>query len=266
MSQQLTNFQYPDPLGPGSWEEMQAAEEQHQDLSNKLWWGGGLLLGGGVAFLVLRSLVRKARYKSAIGKTDDVSSPENIAQRFVQAFNPDTPMGWGTDEELIRRTLLEVPHLKAWEQVKRAYQKLTKGGNLLNDMQSELSRSEKREMDLILSALPPNQRAADQADPNQITQQQLDLWAGRIQAAANYEASAIWPYGTDEQAIYAVLQEVPTGRGINQLDQTYRRLFQKGLLRELTDEMSGSDLAHAYQIIVNKPDVHDKKLTSVFTP
>lgn len=265
MSQQFTPLQHPAYSWPGSWEELQAAEEQRQDLSNKLWWGGGLLLGGGVAFLVLRSLVRKARYKNAIGKTDDVSSPENIAQRFVQAFNPDSPFGWGTDEELIRRTIQKVPHQKAWEEVKRAYQKLTKGGNLLDDMQQELSRSEKREMDLIISALPPNQRAADQTDPKQITPQQLSMWAERIQAAANYEASAIWPYGTDEQAIYAVLEEVPTGRGIYQLDQTYRGLFQKGLLKELTDEMSGSELAHAYQIIVNKPDVHDKKLTSVFS-
>jgi hypothetical protein len=223
----------------------------------------GIVIGAGIGLFVVGKVVRNARYNKALAKTDDTADPAYFAQRILEAFNPDSPFGWGTDEVQLRKTIQAVPHRKFWDQVKVEYHKLSRGRNLLRDLESELSRTEKREISLILSQLPKDAREAANHDPRQVTTAKLQAWAMRIKAAADYEYGPLWPYGTDEDAIYAVLDELPTAATLCALDRIYRRLYHKSVFRELTDELDSSELARVYRIIMNKPDAYGKSFHEI---
>ena len=226
---------------------------------------GALGIGAGTGLFFLgRSIIRNAAFKSAVNKTDDIDNPENAAQRLINAFANDAPFGWGTDEVAIRETVRAIGHRKNWEAVKVAYKRLTKGRNLMNDLDAELSRSEKREIDLILSSLPANSNEAAQLSNGLVTTRQLDTWAERIYQASIYESSYLWPWGTDEDAIYAVLHELPKAATICQLEQTYKRKYSIGVMQQIFNEMQGEELNRAIRIIKNKPDVNGKTLQQIF--
>jgi hypothetical protein len=231
--------------------------------SNPVKWvvvGGLTLLAGGGLFLLGQHIVRNLNQDRAFQRTDDPNGPENTALRLFQAFHPDTPFGIGTDEELVRKTIQSIPHRDFLKDVERAYRKLTKGKGMMEEMEGELSIQMKHEIDMILRMLPDNKREAASRDPSKPTAAQFDAWAERIKAAADYEASFAWPYGTDEEAIYAVLRELPSARAACELDKTYRRKYGMGLLFQLTDEMEGEDLHKAYRILKDKPDAQGKTI------
>jgi hypothetical protein len=225
--------------------------------------GGVILLSGGVLFLIGRSIMRSAKFKSSLNKTDDPTTPEYFAQRLYNGMNPDSPFGVGTDKEIIRATISAIPHRKFWEQIKDAYRRMTKGGNLMNDLAGDLSRTEKRDVDMILAVMPKDAKAAKDYDPTVVTPERLTAWATRINAASEHESSWLWPYGTDEEAVYAVLRELPTALAACQLDQTYQSMFGKGMFTELNDELDSSELQSAYQIIMGKPDAQGKSFIQV---
>lgn len=223
----------------------------------------GTAVAGGAAglFLLARKLYRDVAEDRALNRSDREDGPGNHAQRLINAFGNDMPFGLGTNEELVRDTVRAVPHLKFWEDVKREYHRLTRGGNLMGDLTAELSTQMRREIDWILAALPKDAREAANRDPGAATPAMLELWAKRIKAACDYEASFAWPWGTDEAAIHAVLTEVPRAATLCELDRVYRRLHGLGLMQQLTEEMEGEDLARCVQIIMNKPDAQGKTLT-----
>ena len=227
--------------------------------------GAAALAGAGGLFLLGRAILREMAQDRAMDRTDDGDSPESHAQRLIGAFNPDTPFGWGTDEALVRDTVRAVPHKAFWEDVKTAYRRLSKGGNLMADMAGELSLEMMREINLIIDMLPKDRKEAESRDPRHVTAAQLEAWAERLKKAADYQASFLLPFGTDEQAIYAVLEELPYAKTACALDAVYRRRYGTGLLRMLTDEMAGSELNRAYQILISKPDAKGKTLTQALT-
>lgn len=226
-----------------------------------------LLVGAAVAggtlglYLLGRKLYRDIAEDAALNRSDREDKPASFAQRLINAFANDMPLGLGTNEELVRDTVRAVPHLKFWDDVKREYHRLTRGGNLMEDLTAELSTQMRREIDWILAAMPKDAREAANRDPGAVTPALLELWAKRIKAACDYEASFAWPWGTDEAAIHAVLMEVPRAATLCELDRVYRRLHGLGLMRQLTDEMEGEDLSRCYQIIMDKPDAKGKTLT-----
>lgn len=238
-------------------------EQGQQRIVNGVLVGGIVALAGGAAFLILRSIARGAAEKRAMNQTDDPNSPANYAQRLYNAFNPDTPFGWGTDEELVRDTIRSIPHQKFWEKVKSSYRKAYRGSNLMKDMQGELSRTMKQEIDLILEMLPANEKEAANRQEGEVNPKQLAAWAGRIRLASQHESSWIWPRGTDEAAIMAVFEELPLAETICPLDRTYRRLYNKSVLAELMDELDQSELQEVYQIILSKPDAKNRTLTQI---
>lgn len=245
----------------GGWTN--SLDEGQRRIVNGVLVGGIVALAGGATFLILRSIARGAAEKRALNQTDDPDSPANYAQRLYNAFNPDTPFGWGTDEELVRDTIRSIPHRKFWDKVKSSYRKAYRGSNLMKDMQGELSRTMKQEIDLILEMLPANEKEAENRIQGQVSQKQLAAWAGRIRLASQHESSWIWPHGTDEEAIYSVLEELPRAEIICQLDRIYRRLYNKSVLAELMDELDQSELQKVYNIILSKPDAKNRTLTQI---
>lgn len=220
----------------------------------------GLTVLGGVTFLVGRSIYRGIREKSSLNQSDDQEKAANFALRIRQAFFENGAFGWGTDEVLLRRTLTEIPDQIFWEKVKKAYHAQTKGSILLDDMRSELTPSEFDGMIAIVQSKPLRRGSASAG----ITMNMLTGWARRIKAAS--EAVNFWMFpGTDEEAIYQVMREIPLARHLIDLDQIYRARYSKGLLVELTDELDQEELRTVYSIIKTKPDAKGKSITQIFT-
>ncbi|MEM6271422.1 MAG: hypothetical protein AAF998_18445 [Bacteroidota bacterium] len=221
---------------------------------------GAVVAGAsGVLYLILRGVLKNQQYNRTVNASDDTGEPDWFANRIYDAFNPDTPFGWGTDEELVRDTISDVPHRKFWEQVKGKYFDLTKRtSHLMEDLEKEVSNHMKAEILAIIDSMPANQREANNRDPFQVTDRMLKNWAIRIKAGADYESTFFWPYGTDEEAIYKVLNELPNFAAFCMLNGKYFQLYGKSALTELSDEMSGEDLEKAYRILQSKEDAIGK--------
>lgn len=235
---------------------------QERRVFNKVLAGLGIALGAGIAFLVTRRIIRGFWFRKTVDEIDDKDNSAYFAQRLVNAMNPDSPFGWGTDEELVRDTIMDVPHQVMWRKVKDAYKRLEIGatGRLMDDLRGELSRQMFSEITAILDMLPANARDAKNRDPFAITDRMLNNWATRIKAGAEYE---YWPFGgTDEAAIYKVLEEVPSLEAFELLNERYRRFNtpRYSVMQELQDEMSGTDLQLAYDILNEKDDATASKL------
>lgn len=211
--------------------------------------GGGAL---GLIFLIGRAVVRKIQQNRSFNQTDDYQSPSYFALRLKQAMENDNFFGFNTDEPLIRATLKEIPHLKFWDKVKTAYARLTKGENLMLDLDKDLSRHEKRGVDMILAVLPKDEKEAKARAGGLVTAEMLWAWAERIKAASDHESSWIWPYGTDEDAIYEIISELPTYQTIAALDRVYRQMFSIGLFDQLADELDSSEMMHVYELIARR--------------
>lgn len=96
---------------------------------------------GAVGFFGIRALVRKFKRDIREGQALNEGNPANFAIRLVMAFENDNAFGWGTDEEVLFRTLEQIPTASMMRKVQRAYRDL-EGRNLAADLQSELTTEE----------------------------------------------------------------------------------------------------------------------------
>ena len=83
---------------------------------------------------VVKNLKQGLREKNALYEGD----PAAYATQLKMAFENDTWFGWGTDEEIIFRTLEEIPNKSMFSKVQNAYRDLY-GNNLAADLKEELS-------------------------------------------------------------------------------------------------------------------------------
>lgn len=233
------------------------------------WTGLGVAALGTIGFLVTRRILRGFWFNVTVDKIDDPDKGAYYANPIYNAIHTDAPFGWGTDESLIRDTILEVPHRVIWERVKNAYESLAKKhgrtGTLMNDLRRDLTTDEFSEINAIIQMMPANQREADNRDPFAVTGQMLEQWAKRINAGAQYEN--LWFFGgTDEAAIYKVLEELPTLDAFCQLNREYPRHNDErlNLIEELIDELDSSELRKVYTILIDKPDATPSKIQAIY--
>ena len=157
---------------------------------------------------------------------------------------------------MIRRTIISaVPHVDFWKLVERDYRRLNPGRNLTSDLESDLSRTEWDEIRSILAAKPLNQTEAQSRGPGWYDRGTLELWARRIKNACDYEQGWLWPYGTDEEAIYAVFEEIPSMKALEELDKVYKRLYGLGIPEQLVDELDSEERQKVMNIIKRKFNV-----------
>ncbi len=97
-------------------------------------------LGIGVFFAV-RALVKKFKRNNREMNALEPGNPANFAIRLKLAFENNKPFGWGTNEEVVFRTLEEIPSDAVRRKVERAYKDLY-GRNLSADLMDELSTEE----------------------------------------------------------------------------------------------------------------------------
>lgn len=232
---------------PGGKERMIKFTPNQQKLFNAGMLALGTVVGGGLIFLIGRKVYRSAVANHEAGKGFDDSAPATTAKRLSMAMSND---GWfGTDEVMVRETLVSVPSKEFWNKVVKSYWKQY-NRNLVDDLESELSSSEFSEMKEIISTKPKTDKEAQ--NPNaMVSEGQIKSWATRLHQAFNL-TYWLWPYGTDEDAVNQVLKEVPDRRTMALLEQTYQREYTNTLDYDLHDEMGGSELEKAMQIINSK--------------
>jgi len=168
------------------------------------------------------------------------------AKQFKNSF--DNNGWWGTDEELLRNTLREIPSKEDFRKVQVSYRKLYKGENLIEVMTSELKQTEYNEMLAILNSKPEKAKDAENGaviyDPHG--------WAKRINAAVNYASLGLF-WGTDKPAITAVFLEFPTQKAFLDTDKVYQELYGVTLLGDLRGDLYESEVQSYLKMVAKKP-------------
>ena len=183
----------------------------------------------------------------------DALSPamaEQLARRLREAME-----GWGTDEEAIYaafggRTQPQIDAITA------AYRALF-GRDLAADLQDELNASELKR---LASLAPSTPVAAGAGSGGESASEDGEAMAGaaelaamadrtnRAEVAVRQLRSAMEGWGTDEEAIFAVL----TGRSAaerTEIADMYATTYRRTLESDLRDEMSGAELTEALRLL-----------------
>lgn len=192
----------------------------------------GISLIGLIAFYFAKREVKKARAKKEQTISFGKDKHATWAKQFKQAFDNDG--WWGTDVPLVRRTMRSIPSKEDFSKVHESYKKMYKGANLIEDMSDELTKEEYQEMLAIKNSKPTNAKGSEKAkiyDPVG--------WAKRIHAAVSYSWFGFLP-GTDEEAIEAVFQEIPTKRAFYDTGKAYRKLYAASMVADLDGDLDWS--------------------------
>lgn len=227
------------------------------------WVAAGI--GGGVILLLLARWVYKSTVRQNIfDKSDDSEKAEHFIKEFEAAFNPDTPFGLGTDEEHLRDIVLEVPHFKLWEEIKRKW-RASHGNSLLDEIAGEVSGHMQDEIDAIISQMPRTQREADERPADFWNDSWLMAHAERINAATKYEWLPGIIGGTDTPAIYSALRQLPSFAALCRLNWLYREKYGIKLVDHLWDELTWGEIDEVQKLIKDEyPDARHKDLNHLF--
>lgn len=194
---------------------------------------GGIVVGT-TGFLIARHLIKKSKGARVQQQIVFEGSPASFVQDLINAFE-----GAGTDEDSIYAVFARMPSQQFYLNVVKAYKDHPNGGNLGDDLGEELDTEELQVVKNILASKPAR-------DGDKPSYGLLPFWSQRLQTA--YEGA-----GTDEDAIYKVLWEVPDQNGLLLLNQNFSK--QNGgysLFTMLDDELSGDELETAKTIIASK--------------
>jgi hypothetical protein len=217
-------------------------------IKEKLAFGlaGIIVLGG--AIILVRKMVSKQQADAEQKLTYQEGSTATLAKQIKMAFDND---GWfGTNTEALRNTMRRIPSREVFRQTMNSYQKLY-NSSLLRDMESELQLSEYNEMLAIISAKPEKYNASSVTQ--QLTSVQYQGWAARLKAA--FDKSYGFIPGTDEAAIKAVFNEIPTQAAFVQVGVAYKGLYGRDLITDLKGELEFWEYTPYLQIIYQKPKV-----------
>ncbi len=201
-------------------------------------------LGVSLAALTVYGTVRVIRSK--IASTEDSRSfgtdeHSTWAKQLKNAMD-----GPGTNEVQIRKVLREIPSQQDWKKVKKSFGKLSKGGNLVTRMTSELSLTEFNEMLSIIQSKPEKAKDAGAViyDPHG--------WAKRINAAINYNTwGFLW--GTDEDALTAVVMDIPTIQAFMDTAEVYKEEYGIPIMQDINGDLSPAEILVYRQMILQKP-------------
>lgn len=219
--------------------------KQKKGMSNReiiLYSMGSILLVGGT-FFIGRKLVRDAVKKHEENNSIEDGSIASYAKSIKMAFDNDG--WWGTDEDALRNTLISIPSKQTFQAVAKSYQRLY-NKSLMAEMQSELSTSEYNEMVSIINgkAETNNSKVVNYS-------KQYETWARRLKAA--FDKTYGFIPGTDEEAIKAVFNEIPTQSAFVQVASAYQSLYHTNLITALKSELEFWEYEPMMKIITSKP-------------
>jgi hypothetical protein len=224
---------------------MENTNKRNKGMSNReiiLYSMGSLLLVGGT-FFVGRKLVRDAVKKQQENNSVEDGSIASYAKSIKMAFDND---GWaGTDEDALRKILISIPSIQAFQAVAKSYQKLYKQP-LMSDLQSELNVSEYNEMVAIINGKKENNNSTSINYTKQ-----YETWARRLKSA--FDLTYGFVPATDEEAIRAVFIEIPSQSAFLQVAKAYQFLFNADLINDLKSELEFWEYTPMMNLITSKP-------------
>ncbi|MBD3638162.1 MAG: hypothetical protein HUJ25_12490 [Crocinitomicaceae bacterium] len=211
-----------------------------------------IAIGLGISLIAATTIFFGIRlYRNQVAKHEENRSlgrnkHSTWAKLIQNAFDNN---GWpGTDEKLLRDTLREIPSKEDFRKVQASYRRLFRGDNLVEEMTGELKQSEYNEMLAIINSKPEKAKDAQQGaviyDPHG--------WAKRLNAAFNYRWGGFF-WGTDEEAVEAVIAELPTQQAYLDTAVAYLDLYGVTLETDIAGDLSSSEIEKYRQIIRNKP-------------
>jgi hypothetical protein len=199
------------------------------------------IVGGGIFFgkkLVLKGVANREEKKSF-----EDGTPATFAKQIKMSFENEG--WWGTDTEKLRSTLREIPSKQVFLQVQESYKKLY-NSNMITDMSDELQTTEYNEM-LQIIAQKPDKTGGKPASPTL----SYDGWAKRLKAA--FDKSYGFLPGTDEEAIKAVFNEIPSQKAFIMTGIVYNKLYASNMMTDLKGELEMWEYNDYMKIILSKP-------------
>jgi hypothetical protein len=199
------------------------------------------IVGGGVFFgrkLVLKKVANKEEKKSF-----EDGTPATYAKQIKMAFDNDG--WWGTDTNKLRTTLREIPSKQIFLKTQESYTKLY-NSNLITDMTDELQSTEYNEMMQIIAEKP------DKTGGKPVSSTvQFEGWAKRLKAA--FDKSYGFLPGTDDDALVAVLNEMPTQKSFVYTMVAYQKLYGTNMITDMQAESEFGQYGDWMKIILSKP-------------
>lgn len=189
---------------------------------------------GGIAFLIARQIVRNQKALKTQKQSFGNNKHATWAKQLMQAFDNDMWWGMGTNEELIRQVMREIPSKEDFDKVDDKFREMTKGGSLIETMSEELSSTEYEEMLAIKNSKPA--KAKDAKPGGRIYDPKG--WAKRLHAAISYYYG--WFPGTDEEAIKAVFAEFPSYQAYKDTKVQYQIMYHADLASDLDGDLDWS--------------------------
>ena len=218
-------------------------EDEGMSLKAKLGYSvlGAIGLTGLIIFIT--KTVKKKIANKSDSKSFDDGTPETTAKQIKMAFENDGY--FGTDTKSLREILVKVKSKAELELVRKAYQKQF-DTPMYSDMSKELQSSEYKEMLQIMEG-----KAEKTGQP--LTVKQYTAWAKRLKAA--FEKTYSFIPGTDEPAIRAVFNEVPTQTAFINVGRAYKKEYNANLMDDLKSELEYWEFPEFMQLIIKKPKV-----------
>ena len=217
------------------------------DQQQRSWWNSltekqrqtivsfAIVLGISVVALIAIKFASN-KFRNVIANKEENSSfgekqSTTWAKQLKMAFDNDG--WWGTDEGAVRRVLTAIPSQEDFQKVQVSYRKLYKGSNLIEDLTDELKATEFNEMLAILQSKP--QKAKDAGAPIY----DPHAWAKRLYNAMSIYYAGFIP-GTDEDAIRAVFNEMPSQQAFQDTKEAYQELYATSLEEDLDGDLDWS--------------------------
>lgn len=213
-------------------------------MSNKeiLLYSMGSILLVGTTFFVGRKLVRDVVKKHEENNSVEDGSVSSYAKSIKMAFDNDG--WWGTDNVALRNTIISIPSKQVFNQVVKSYQRLY-NSSLMADLQSELSLTNYNEMLAIINGKPEKANSA-------VNYYKLyEQWAKRLKTAFD-KTYGFFP-GTDEEAIRAVFNEIPSQSAFVYVANAYHTLYNANLISDLKSELEFWEYEPMMKLITSKP-------------
>src|SRR4051812_35533291 len=190
-------------------------EQTEQGMSLKAKIGYSIVGAIGLTGLII--FITKTVKKKIANKSDSKSfndgTPETTAKQIKMAFENDG--NFGTDTKGLREILVRIKSKAELDLVRKEYQKQF-SSPMYSDMSKELQSSEYKEMLQIMEG-----KVEKAGQP--LTVKQYTAWAKRLKAA--FEKTYSFIPGTDEPAIRAVFNEVPTQAAFINVGRAYLKEY-----------------------------------------
>ena len=221
-------------------------EKEEFTLKEKLLYAGGTIVVTLGTFFLGRKIILTVLSNSEERKTFNEDSPATYAKRIKMTFEND---GWpGTNTPELRKILRDIPSKKSMTQIASSYQRLY-NTPIYKDMSDELQSTEYNEMIAIIDAKPD--RIKKNEKQPKLTTRNYEEWAKRLKAAFDKSYGPL--PGTDDDAIVAVFNEIPTQADFVQVGAHYKVLYGTNLIDDLKGESDYGEYSDWMKIITDKP-------------